>query len=94
MFSTKDFSDGTNRLKFNAIIMDKLLLPPLTPYSKLEGQTIKRKYHNELQEYIRTLDENWNETLTKDFNLIMGDYMSSNKFQPESLYVPTIFTEN
>ena len=66
----EDFSDKTNRLKLNAIIMDKLLLPPLTPFSQLEGHTLKRKYNAELQQYIKSLDENWNETITKEFNLI------------------------
>ena len=54
MFSIKDFSKETNRLKLNAIITDKLLIPPLTPFSKLEGQTLKRKYNTELQQYIKS----------------------------------------
>ena len=59
MFSINDFRQENNRLKLNAIIMDKLLLPPLTPFSKLEGQSLKRKYNAELQQYIKSLDENW-----------------------------------
>ena len=94
MFSNDDFKEETTRLKLNAIIMDKLLLSPLTPFSKLEGNSIKRKYHIELQQYIKSLNENWNETMTNDFNLIMGDYMSSNNFQPENLFIPTITTKN
>ena len=94
MFSTKDFSEEKNRVKLNAIIMDKLMLCPLTPFSKLEGHTLKRKYNTELQQYIKSLDDNWNETITKDFNYIMGDYMSSSQFQPENLFIPTISTEN
>ena len=31
MFSNDDFKEETTRLKLNAIIMDKLLLSPLTP---------------------------------------------------------------
>ena len=93
-FSMEDFKEETIRLKLNAIIMDKLLLSPLTPFYKLEGNSIKKKYHIELQQYIKSLDENWNEIMTKDFNLIMGDYLSSNNFQPENLFVPTITTEN
>ena len=93
MFSIKEFSEENNRLRLNAIVMDKLLLPPLTPFSKLEGQSLKRKYNAELQQYIKNLDENWNETITKDFNYIMGDYMSSSKFQPKNIFVPTITTE-
>ena len=89
-----DFREEKNRMRLNAIIMDKLLLPPLTLFSKLEGQSLKRKYNNELQQYIKSLDENWNKTITKDFNYIMGDYMSSSKFQPENIFVPTISTEN
>ena len=94
MFSTKDFSEETNRLKLNAIIMDKLLIPPLTPFSKLERHTLKRKYNTELQQYIKSLDEKWDDTITKDFNLIIADFMSSSKFQPETFFVPTISTEN
>ena len=63
MFSTKDFSEEKNRVKLNAIIMDKLMLCPLTPFSKLEGHTLKRKYNTELQQYIKSLDDNWNETI-------------------------------
>ena len=37
---------------------------------------LKRKYNTELQQYIKSLNENWNEIMTNDFNLIMGDYMS------------------
>ena len=65
-----DFREEKNRMRLNAIIMDKLLLPPLTPFSQLEGHTLKRKYNAELQQYIKSLDENWNETITKEFNLI------------------------
>ena len=57
-FSMEDFKEETIRLKLNAIIMEKLLLPPLTPFYKLEGNSIKRKYHIELQQYIKSLDEN------------------------------------
>ena len=93
MFSINDFRQENNRLNLNAIIMDKLLLPPLTLFSTLEGQTLKRKYNAELQQYIKNLDENWDETITKDFNYIMGDYMSSSRFQRENIFVPTITTE-
>ena len=41
MFSINDFREEKNRLKLNAIIMDKLLLCPLTSFSKLEGQMLK-----------------------------------------------------
>ena len=88
-----DFREENNRLRLNAIIMDKLLLPPLTQFSKLEGQSLKRKYNTELQQYIKSLDEHWNDTITKDFNYIMGDYMNSSKFQPENIFVPTITSE-
>ena len=54
MFSVNDFSEEKNRLMLNAIIMDKLLLCPLTPFSKLEGQSLKRKYNAELIKYIKT----------------------------------------
>ena len=91
LFSQNDFKEETIRLKINAIIMDKLLLSPLTPFYKLE-YSHKRKYHNELQHYIKSLDENWNETLTTDINLIMGDYLRY--VQPENLFIPTITTEN
>ena len=53
MFSTKDFSEEKNRVKLNAIIMDKLMLCPLTPFSKLEGHSLKQKYNTELQQYIK-----------------------------------------
>ena len=69
MFSIKDFSKETNRLKLNAIIMDKLLIPPLTPFSKLEGHTLKRKYNTELQQYIKSLDENGMTQLLKTLTL-------------------------
>ena len=94
LFSQNDFKEEPIRLKLNAIIMDKLLLSPLTPFSKLEGNSIKKKYNIELQQYIKSLNENWNEIMTNDFNLIMGDYMSSNNFQPENLFIPTITTKN
>ena len=45
--------------------MDKLLLPPVTPFYKLELSSHKRNYNIELQQYIQSLDENWNETMTK-----------------------------
>ena len=93
MFSINDFREEKNTLKLNAIIMDKLLLCPLTSFSKLEGQMLKRKYNTELQQYIKSLDDNWDETINKDFNYIIGDYMCSSKFQPETFFVPTITTE-
>jgi hypothetical protein len=82
-FNQQDFADKEISLKLLSIINDKLRINVLTPFSKLSKR--EQVYFNEeLNKYIHDLpDEGYLEIITKHFNTIMHDMMTSEDFKPE-----------
>ena len=82
-FNQNDFSDKEVNLKLLSIINDKLRIDPLTPFSKLSKR--QQVYFNEeLNTYIQSLpQEDYLEVITKNFNKILHDVLTSDNFKPE-----------
>ena len=82
-FNQNDFSEKEVNLKLLSIINDKLRIDALTPFSKLNKR--QQVYFNEeLNKYIHDLpDEGYLEIITKHFNTIMHDILTSDDFKPE-----------
>ena len=82
-FNQNDFSDKEVSLKLLSIVNDKLRIDVLTPFSQLSKR--QQVYFNEeLNKYIHDLpDEGYLEIITKHFNTIMHDILTSDDFKPE-----------
>jgi hypothetical protein len=91
-FNQNDFSDKEVNLKLLSIINDKLRINVLTPFSKLSKRQ-QSYFNDELNKYIQSLPEdNYLEVITKDFNLILHDVMTSDDFKPEHQKVQRVST--
>jgi len=78
-----NFEDKEVNLKLLSIINDKLRINVLTPFSKLSKRE-KVYFNEELNKYIQSLPEdNYLEVITKNFNTIMHDILTSDDFKPE-----------
>lgn len=82
-FNQQDFENKEVNLKLLSIINDKLRIDVLTPFSKLSKRE-KVYFNEELNKYIHDLpDEGYLEIITKHFNTIMHDVMTSDDFKVE-----------
>ena len=91
-FNQQDFENKEVNLKLLSIINDKLRIDALTPFSKLNKR--QQVYFNEeLNKYIHDLpDEGYLEVITKDFNKILHDVLTSEDFKPEQQRVKRVST--
>lgn len=91
-FNQQDFENKEVNLKLLSIINDKLRIDALTPFSKLNKR--QQVYFNEeLNKYLRELPENnYLEVITKHFNTIMHDILTSDDFKPEQQRVKRVST--
>lgn len=91
-FNQQDFADKEVNLKLLSIVNDKLRIDVLTPFSKLNKR--QQVYFNEeLNKYIHDLpDEGYLEVITKDFNKILHDVLTSEDFKPEQQRVKRVST--
>ena len=82
-FNQENFEDKGVNLKLLSIVNDKLRINVLTPFSQLSKR--QQVYFNEeLNKYIHDLpDEGYLEIITKHFNTIMHDILTSDDFKPE-----------
>ena len=67
LFTKEDFLKPEVGQKLSVIIMSKINKNVLTLFSKLMTKD-KKEFNKYLNEYIGTLGENWEETITQDFN--------------------------
>jgi hypothetical protein len=91
-FNQENFADKEINLKLLSIINDKLRIDVLKPFSQLSKR--EQSYFNEeLNKYLRGLPENnYLEVITKDFNTIMHDILTSEDFRPEQQRVQRVST--
>ena len=82
-FNQENFADDEVRFKLLSIRNDKLHFDVLKPFSKLNRR--QQVYFNEkMNEYLRELPENnYLDVITKDFNTVMSDILTSEDFRPE-----------
>lgn len=82
-FNQENFADKEINLKLLGIINDKLRINVLTPFSQLSKRQ-QSYFNDELNKYIRELPaEGYLEVITKHFNIIMHDILTSEDFRPE-----------
>ena len=82
-FNMKDFENDEVRLKLLTIINDKLRINVLKKFSQLSKRE-QVYFNDEMNKYIHDLpDEGYLEVITKHFNTIMHDVMTSDDFKVE-----------
>jgi hypothetical protein len=85
-FSKEDFN-AENAQRLNVIIMPKIGKHPLHAFRDL-GEGEKRKFNRVMNEYIQLLGEDWEKTLSHDFNRTCDEELFTPDFKPERLAVP------
>lgn len=82
-FNQQDFENKEVSLKLLSIVNDKLRINVLTKFSQLSKR--QQSYFNEeLNKYLHDLPaEGYLEIITKDFNRILHDVMTSDDFKVE-----------
>ena len=83
MFSETDFKNADVACKLNAVIMDKMDYPVIKPFKSLTSLSKKNEYNKILNTYINTFNEDWKQTLDRDFTDVMSHYMSQDNFKAE-----------
>ena len=86
MFTQDDFKEQAVRLKI--IINYKLGLDVFSEFNGM-SRLKQKEFNTKLNEYIKALPDNWEETLMTDFNEICGDQVFHN-FKPEKMNVPVL----
>jgi len=87
-FSTADFQ-GDTALKLGVITAHKCGLHPLTKFRDCPSKT---KYNRMLNEYVNSLGEDWETTLTRDFQTIINEEVMNENFDPSVLQVSGLST--
>ena len=84
-FSHEDFTpENAERLK--VITNHKMLLPLMTAFYSL-NPTMKTKFNRVMNEYISSLGEDWETTLTTDFNTLINENLLNEDFDASKQYI-------
>ena len=86
VFTQDDFKEQAIRLKI--IINYKLGLNIFSEFKDM-SRLKQKEFNGKLNEYIKSLPEDWEKTLLDDFNDICADQIF-HKFEPEKMGVPVI----
>jgi hypothetical protein len=84
MFTQDDFKSQAIRLKI--IINYKLGLNIFSEFKDM-SRLKQKEFNIKLNEYIKALPDDWEETVMNDFNEICADQIF-HKFEPEKMHVP------
>ena len=90
-FSKEDWT-AENATRLNRIVMTKMALDPFSLFRDL-GESQKKKYNRILNQYIQSLGENGIEQLKQDFDQLVMEDILTDKFKPETVFVPQINSE-
>lgn len=82
-FTKDDFLKPEIGQRLSVIIMSKMNRNVLTPFSRLIAKE-KKQFNHLLNAYIASLGEEWEETITKDFN----DICHLDLFDPDCYFNP------
>lgn len=90
-FSKEDWTPE-NATRLNLIVMTKMALDPFSLFKDL-GESQKKKYNRILNQYIQSLGENGVEQLKQEFDQLVTEDILTDKFKPETVFVPQINSE-
>jgi hypothetical protein len=81
-FTMEDFKNKEVLEKLQVIIMSQINKNPLLGFRNLSSGE-KKKFNKALNEYVRSLPEEWELTLQNEFNTICIDDIFTEKFKAE-----------
>lgn len=85
MFNKEDFTPE-NAQRLTVIINSRLGHPPLTPFREhIPAQ--QKKFNRVMNEYIKTLPEDWMPVLLRDFDQIVSEDILNEAFDPSKISV-------
>jgi hypothetical protein len=90
-FSKEDFTSDTAQ-RLSVIIMKQMGKPLLCSFRSLGGSQ-QSKFNRLMNEYIRSLPEDWQPKLMNDFNTIVSEDLLNEEFDPSETFVPILNTE-
>ena len=90
-FSKEDWTPE-NATRLNLIVMTKMALDPFSLFRDL-GESQNKKYNRILNQYIQSLGENGVEQLKQEFDQLVTEDILTDKFKPETVFVPQINSE-
>lgn len=82
-FCMKDFKNRDIVEKLQVVIMGEMAKPPLTMFRSLTKGD-QRRFNDRLNFYIRSLPEEWEDVLQRDFNRVCQEDLFTEKFKAES----------
>lgn len=86
LFSKEDFT-SENAQRLSVIIMKDMGKNPLTPFRGLPPSQ-QTKFNRLMNDYIKRLGEDWEQTLLGDFNQIVNEDILNEDFDPTTTLVP------
>jgi len=87
-FSKDDFTPD-NAQRLSVIIMKQMGKPLLSSFRSL-GTSHQAKFNRLMNEYIRSLPEDWEPKLMGDFNALVNEDLLTDEFDPSTLFVPIL----
>jgi hypothetical protein len=84
MFTPTDFKNVEISFKLQVIINDKMDIPIMRPFKSISSLSKKNEFNKILNTYVNTFNEDWKQTLDRDFNDVMSHYMSQDGFRAEN----------
>lgn len=86
LFSKDDFTKE-NAQRLSVIIMKDMGKNPLTTFKSLPPSQ-QTKFNRLMNEYIKGLGEDWEQTLLGDFNRIVNEDILNEDFDPTTTFIP------
>lgn len=85
LFSKEDFT-SENAQRISVIIMKDMGKNPLTPFKSLPPSQ-QTKFNRLMNEYIKSLGEDWENTLLGSFNRIVNEDILNEDFDPTTTFI-------
>jgi hypothetical protein len=87
-FTTADFQ-GDTATRLGVIAAHKCGLHPLTKFSECPS---KKKFNRILNEYVNSLGDDWETTITNDCNTIINEDVLTDNFNPANCHISGLST--
>lgn len=89
-FSKEDFTTD-NAQRLSVIVMKQMGKPLLCSFRSM-GTSQQAKFNRLMNEYIKSLPEEWEPKLMGDFNALVNEELLTDEFDPSTLFVPILNT--
>ena len=91
-FSKEDFFNKDVITRLSVLMNIKMNLPYNTSFNSLPKRK-QKEYNQFLNDYIKSLGEDWREVLEKEFNEVVLDEILNDKFEASNQFIPQLNTK-